>query len=74
MSKCVVKDAQKSHQHVNYADGLYGFSKTVKVKFVQVGVFVGKPEFFPLSAADAELMDTSVSQKIMTAADDTGMA
>ena len=34
----------------------------------------GKLEFFPIAAADTELVDAAIAQKVMAAAQHTGMA
>ena len=55
------------------SQGRNGFFQSVKGKEMQICVFFGKLELIPFSAADAKLVDTSISQQFMTAPQDAGM-
>ena len=41
---------------------------------MKICMLLCKPEFFSFPTSDAKLMDPSISQNIMTSADDTRMA
>ena len=62
------------NRHICLAQPIGQFLQTGEIELVNIGMAGGKLEFFPIAAADAELVDAAIAQKVMAAAQHTGMA
>lgn len=62
------------NRHICLAQPIGQFLQTGEIELVNIGMAGGKLEFFPLAAADTELVDAAIAQKVMAAAQHTGMA
>lgn len=62
------------NRHICLAQPIGQFLQTGEIELVNIGMAGGKLEFFPIAAADTELVDAAIAQKVMAAAQHTGMA
>lgn len=61
------------NRHICLAQPIGQFLQTGEIELVNIGMAGGKLEFFPIAAADTELVDAAIAQKVMAAAQHTGM-